>query len=239
VSPADEEVPEAPSEAPLTDPDARRNIALITGVAATVAFVIWRVVVALNGHEPLPMDMWWQDLMVSLRSDVWLVLAWIPAVGGGTVAMIVILIVSVLLFLWRKRKWDAVNMASAIILVVAIGAPMAAVIARERPEGSLAESVDTSFPSGHTAVATTFTITLALLLRKWWLWLAGAVWVIWMMWSRTYLSAHWLSDVFAGFFEGVAVATIVWCAVEALRDRRAKRHLADPSRPGELPESVR
>lgn len=38
---------------------------------------------------------------------------------------------------------------------------------------------------------------------------------------RTYLHAHWLSDVVAGMLEGVAVATLVWSAVQALRIRRA------------------
>jgi undecaprenyl-diphosphatase len=100
---------------------------------------------------------------------------------------------------------------------------MAAVIARVRPADSLAESVPTSFPSGHTAVATTVCLILALLIRRWYVWVLSAVWVVAMMWSRTYLQAHWLSDVLAGMLEGVAVASFVWCAVEGLRDRRATR----------------
>ena len=201
--------------------DARRSVVLIVGVSATVAFVILRFVVALGGHRPLAIDVWWNDLMFDTLSDPGLVIAWVPAVVGGTIGMIVIGILLVLLFLWRRRRWDAANVAIAIVVVVAIGAPMAAIIARARPTQSLAESVATSFPSGHTAVATTVAVTLGLLLRRWYVWVAGAAWVILMMWSRTYLHAHWLSDVVAGMLEGVAVAAIVWCAVEAYRDRRA------------------
>jgi undecaprenyl-diphosphatase len=203
-------------------------VVLIVGVSATVAFVILRFVVALGGHRPLAIDVWWNDLMFDTLSDPGLVIAWVPAVVGGTIGMIAIGILLVLLFLWRRRPWDAANVAIAIIVVVAIGAPMAAIIARARPTESLAESVATSFPSGHTAVATTVAVTLGLLLRRWYVWVAGAAWVILMMWSRTYLHAHWLSDVVAGMLEGVAVATIVWCAVEAYRDRRAARREPAP-----------
>ena len=205
------------------EPDARRAIALVVGISATVAFVILRLVVALDDHKPLAMDVWWHDLMVSTETDPGIFLAWIPGNLGGILGMIITAVVLVGLFLLRKRWWDAANLAIAIVIVVAIGAPMAAIIARVRPDDSLAESVATSFPSGHTAVATTVVITLGLLLRRWYIWTFGAVWVVWMMWGRTYLHAHWLSDVIAGLLEGIAVATLVWCAVEAVRDGRAAR----------------
>ncbi|WP_137844712.1 phosphatase PAP2 family protein [Microbacterium sp. 2FI] len=208
---------------PAPEPDARRMIALVVGISATVAFVILRFVVAIDDHAPLAIDVWWNSQMHAILTDAGVLIAWIPAVVGGTIGMIVIGILIVVLFLWRKRPWDAANVAIAIVVVVAIGAPMAAVIARLRPVDSLAESVATSFPSGHTAVATTVAVTLGLLLRRWYVWVGGALWVVLMMWSRTYLHAHWLSDVVAGLLEGIAVATLVWCAVEAVRDRRAVR----------------
>ena len=210
---------------PEIDPDDRRAIALVVAVAATVAFVVLRFVVALGGHEPLPIDVWWLEQMDASQNDVWLVVAWVPAIVGGTVGMIVIGLGLVVLFAVLGRRWDAATIALAIVLVVAIGAPMAAIIARVRPEDSLAESMPTSFPSGHTAVATTLAVTLGLLLRRWYVWVAGVAWVVLMMWSRTYLQAHWLSDVVAGLLEGIAVATLAWCAIEALRDRRARRSL--------------
>jgi undecaprenyl-diphosphatase len=211
-----------PSLAPA-EPDGARAVALLVGVSATAAFVVLRLVVALGGHQPLPVDVWWHDLMVATLSDAAIVIAWVPAVVGGTLGMIVIGVVLVGLFLWRGRRWDAATLAAAMVVVVAIGAPMAAVIARVRPADSLAERVATSFPSGHTAVATTVALILALLMRRWYVWTIGVLWVVLMMWSRTYLQAHWLSDVVAGMLEGVAVATLVWCAVEGIRDRRAAR----------------
>jgi len=207
-----------------------RIAALVVGIVATVAFVSLRLIVAASDHEPLAIDIWWHDRMVTDRSDVWVAVAWVPAVVGGTLGMILIGAVLVALFLWRRRRADAATLAAAMVVVVAIGATMAAIIGRTRPEDSLAESVATSFPSGHTAVATTVCIVLGLLLRRWWVWIIGAVRVLTMMWSRTYLHAHWFSDVVAGLLEGIAVATFVWVASEAVRDRRAtSRAAASPS----------
>lgn len=207
-------------------PDPRRSIAVVVGVAATVAFVVLRVIVALGDHAPLAIDIWWHDLMVATLSEPGVVVAWVPAVIGGTAGMIVVSVVLITLFLWRRRRWDAATLAIAMIAVVGIGAPMAALIARTRPADSLAESGATSFPSGHTAVATTVAVISGLLIRRWYVWVIGVAWVLLMMWSRTYLQAHWLSDVVAGLLEGIAVASFVWIAVEAVRDRHAVRSAA-------------
>ena len=214
---------EQPEELSSEALDARRMTVLVVGVAATVAFVVLRLVVALGGHDPLPVDVWWHQITLMTETDAGIFVAWIPANVGGTIGMIVIGILITLAFFLLGRRWDALNIASAIVVVVAIGAPMSYIIARSRPDDSLAESIPTSFPSGHTAVATTVVVTLALILRRWYVWVLGAGWVVLMMWSRTYLHAHWLSDVVAGMLEGIAVACLVWVAVEAVRDRRAVR----------------
>ena len=124
---------------------------------------------------------------VALSSDAWLVVAWVPAVVGGTIGMIVVGALLIAALLWRGRRWDVATLAIAMVTVVAIGATMAAVIGRTRPVDSLAESVATSFPSGHTAVATTVVVILGLVLRRRWVWVVGVAWIALMMWSRTYL----------------------------------------------------
>ena len=141
-------------------PRSRRTAALIVGIVAAVAFVGVYAVIYTGGRQPLPVDVWWHRLMIAHLSTVGVVIAWIPSIVGGTIGMIVIALLLVAVFLWRRRRWDAANIAIAVALVVAIGAPMSYIVARVRPGDSLAESTATSFPSGHTAVATTVVVTL-------------------------------------------------------------------------------
>ncbi len=86
--------------------------------------------------------------MASLANPAAVIVAWVPAIVGGTIGMIVIGVATTIVFLLVKRPWDALNVAASIALVVLIGAPLAAVIARARPLDSLAETQATSFPRG-------------------------------------------------------------------------------------------
>ncbi len=144
---------EAPTDEPALLPDrprvdARRPLALIVGVVAAVLFVALRLAVDLDGGAPLAFDVWWDDAMAALANPVLVIIAWIPATVGGTIGMIVIGVSTTIVFLLVKRPWDALNVASAIALVVLIGAPLAAVIARARPSDSLAETQATSSRPG-------------------------------------------------------------------------------------------
>lgn len=216
-----------PSVPSLTRPDARRRTAGVVALVAALAFVSLRFAVVAADRSPLPVDRWWDELMLSLLSPVGVVVAWVPAIVGGTIGMIVLGVVGVVALTLGHRRWDAASLGLSIAAVVAVGAPMAAIIARVRPSESLAESVPTSFPSGHTAVATATAVALGLIARRTWVWVAGIVWALSMAVSRTYLHAHWLTDVVAGMLEGVTVAALVWCLVETARERRALARMAD------------
>ena len=62
--------------------------------------------------------------------------------------------------------------------------------------------------------------------------------VLVMMWSRTFLAAHWLSDTVAGAVLGAGVALMLWwlCAPLLARDdaRRNQRKLATTVQMAEL-----
>jgi undecaprenyl-diphosphatase len=85
-----------------------------------------------------------------------------------------------------------------------------AVFGRVRPEQIMLPLDSPAFPSGHVANAATIVVLLALLLRRRWIAVAGAAYVIAMALSRTYLGAHWITDTIGGVLVGVAMAVLVW-----------------------------
>ena len=202
--------------------DRSRRIALGAATGALVAFVVVGLLSYGPSYLAEPLDVWWSDLMLENRSDAGLVIAWVPAVIGGPISMLIIGLGLVSAFLLLRWKHVAGIVACAMVASVALAAPLAAVVARTRPEGSLAETVPTSFPSGHTAMAATVAVILALVFRSWVAWVLGTAWVVLMGWSRTYLQAHWLTDVVAGALLGLVAGLLVWFLIETIRSRRAR-----------------
>lgn len=209
---------------PHDRPDLSRLTPLIVGAAAAIVTIVFLwVVLSVRRDQPFPVDLWWHELMLANRTEMGLVLAWIPGHTGGPVVAAITAVAIVTTLLILRWWWAAVTVAATAIVCIAIAAPLARVVARLRPEESLAEIVPTSFPSGHVAFATALVTVLILLFRHWLWWVLGGLWVIWMAWSRTYLAAHWLTDVIGGLFLGVAVGILVWAVVETIRRRRAMR----------------
>ena len=99
------------------------------------------------------------------------------------------------------------------------------IFGRPRPEEILIPADFGSFPSGHTANAATMAVVLGLLLFRWWVWTAGALWVVLMALSRTYIGAHWVSDTIGGMILGAAVALLLWAPIATrLLEERKKVH---------------
>ncbi|GAA1979766.1 phosphatase PAP2 family protein [Microbacterium pumilum] len=200
-----------------------RTTLIASGLAGGVAVILLGVGINALGNGPLAIDTWWHDLMLTWRTESWLAVALAFDVVGGVTAMTVIGIVIVVGFLAARRPWDALTVTAAMLTSQAITGVLKVSFARPRPPDSLVTDAMTSFPSGHTTLAATVMVVLALLIRADAMWLAAVLWVMAMAWSRTYLSAHWLTDVSAGAVLGASVAVLVWAVIADLR-RAVQQH---------------
>ena len=129
----------------------------------------------------------------------------------------------------RRRRWAALSawVATVVLGEVSVG-PLKAFVDRIRPPDPRTTTSMMSYPSGHALAAATTSPGIVLALvppgpgRRAGLAvaipLAGATAL-----SRTYLNAHWLSDVVGGFALGTGYALAAPRLVDAAADRIARR----------------
>lgn len=218
-----------PGTEPSTDQKTRkvqRFWPLVSGFAVLVVAVLIGALVMLRGAgNPLGFDTEWMDEIVEHRNPFWE----IPSLamnylGGGLIGVFIVpigIIVALCLF---RRFWAAIYFAVATILSAGLVQLLKGIFGRARPEEILVHADFGSFPSGHVANATTMAVVLAIILRRSWVWVAGVVYVILMLLSRTYLGAHWLSDTFGGLLLGAGVAVIVWAPIANKLYRENEQH---------------
>jgi undecaprenyl-diphosphatase len=222
--------PPAERPQPSTDQKTRtvqRFWPLVSAFAVLVVAVLIGAVVMLRGAgNPLGLDTEWMDEILEHRSPVWEVpsLA-MNYLGGGVIGVFIVPIAIIVALCLFRRFWAAAFFAAATILSAGLVQLLKGIFGRARPEQILVHADFGSFPSGHVANATTMAVVLAIILRRTWVWVAGVVYVILMLLSRTYLGAHWLSDTVGGLLLGAGVAVIVWAPIaNRLYRENERRH---------------
>lgn len=193
-------------------------------VGAAAVFLIMAVAPSLIE----PIDEWWHDVQVAAETAFLTGLARVLDVVGGTVVTTPLRL-GVAVYLWTQRRWAAMItlLTATAISEVAIGV-FKALYERGRPLDPLVETSGAAFPSGHaTAAAVTAVILVVVLIspgehRRAWEMRAG-VFAFAMAMSRTYLRAHWLSDVVAGALLGAATALATAAIIQIMRSRVLRR----------------
>jgi undecaprenyl-diphosphatase len=118
------------------------------------------------------------------------------------------------ILLWRRHWLHLGAFVLAVATSEALIGTSKALIGRPRPPGSLVGTSGASFPSGHAIAAAVTAVGLVIALlpagpARWkWEWKA-ALYASLMALSRTYLGAHWLSDVVAGALLGTSCGHVV------------------------------
>lgn len=198
-----------PSQSEVTHRIHRRR-RLITGGSALALGILLGVVITLRGNAALGVDAEWMEEIVEHRSTLWEVPSFVMNVlGGGLVATVLAVAITVV-FVLLKRPWTALYFALTSLVSSGLVQLLKALLGRDRPAEIMLSIESGSFPSGHVANAATLAALLAIILWRWWVVAAGAVYVVLMALSRTYLGAHWVSDTVGGLLIGAGVALIVW-----------------------------
>jgi undecaprenyl-diphosphatase len=146
---------------------------------------------------------------------------------GGTTLVVVVTVVSVLAFLFHKKRVHALVMAGVVLAAWGSSQATKALYGRPRPDlvPHDAYVYSASFPSGHSTMSTAAFLTLAMLIAsleplrrsKALAYIVAALFVVGVGFSRVYLGVHWPTDVLAGWCLGSAWALAGWMALRALR----------------------
>jgi membrane-associated phospholipid phosphatase len=227
-------------------PRQRPGWQLVTpGVLLLCAFAVPGAMLVTGQGEPAfnGVDTAWQAYSFTLHSPLWdsvnSVLNWAGYVG----ILVFHVVLAAALLLWR-RPMAAVFAASSGITALAFTQLAKAVVGRDRPQGAKVLTDTGSYPSGHVSATTAFLLVLALLIGRWWMTAIAALGVIAMMISRTYLSAHWLSDVLGGACLAAGVVLLMWwrfrnvCTKENMRAGGRTIWAAKASRPLQATEQA-
>lgn len=134
-------------------------------------------------------------------------------------AICLCIITSVFIYKWSGRKsfiefWGAIGFSYMLVSAVKIWMSI------PRPELGLITAYGASFPSAHTAIATTFFLFFLRFMRKERVLFRRYIHIVFCVlapivvgMSRLYLGVHWFSDVIVGFTVGVlalVVSDYIW-----------------------------
>ena len=214
----------------------RRALRLVAGLLIATGIVFTLVAWDATADDVQRMDDAFLDVMVRIRLTplVWLCEA--LSLAGGVWVNWPLRVIAVVALLRRRRLLQCGAFVLAVVTSELLIGTLKVLYARPRPLGSLVETSGYSFPSGHAVAGAVTAVGLVLVLlppgRARWAWeFRAACFATLMSLSRTYLGAHWLSDVVAGGLLGTSIA-VGWPAVlQEARVRVQRRRVREAVRP--------
>lgn len=193
---------------------------LWTGLVLAALVAVVAVVIPAR---PLAIDLRWSEAMRDVEPgrlhDVALAFNYAGRGLGRALSLAAIGIVLIL----RRRWWALVAFAVTESLTPLSVNLFKLLVDRPRPPVAIIQATGSSFPSGHAGYAGATAIALLLLFtrpgtgRRRASAVAAAVVVAGMVWSRTDLSVHWLTDSASGAILGTGIALATFAAVQIRR----------------------
>ena len=137
--------------------------------------------------------------------------------GGGIIALFIMPVIAAVVMLLTRGVLAALVVLPLRPLTQWAVESLKAAFERPRPPHREIAVALSSYPSGHSAVAASLIVVLALLIRRRWFTLIGLIYVIAMGYSRLYLNVHWFTDILAGTALGIAIGLVVWAVAGGIR----------------------
>ena len=196
----------------------RPTRALWAGVALLALVVLIGLVIPTG---PLTIDQRWSEWMQDIQSSTLHHLALIfNYLGRGLGRALSLVAIGLILLL--TRRWQALLAFAATETLTPLASNLLKhIVDRPRPANAMLHASGTSFPSGHAAYAGATTIALVLLFthpgrpRLLW-WTLAALTTAIMVWSRTYLQVHWLSDALTGALLGIGITLATFATAQLI-----------------------
>lgn len=219
----------------------------ITGFSSLFIFLIIAWGVQLDASWVQSLDMFWIDKIQASVSDGKTSFIKMTTELGNIRLLIVLTILIVLTLFFIKRYVDGLWFGATILFGAAVVTKLLkGFFDRDRPQFlQLIEKSNESFPSGHATGTTVFYMLIAITLffigTKLWQKIAAlliaCLFVGYILVTRIYLGVHFPTDVFGGFFLGLAAVLISYGLYFVLRqfvhDILEKLKLRDESIPDE------
>lgn len=152
----------------------------------------------------------------------------ITALGGFTVLTLATVVGAVAFAIHRRWRHVAI-LVGAVMLAQVCSELLKSLYDRPRPDlvPHAVYVYSGSFPSGHSMLAATTYLTLAVLISslepvraaKWLVFVMAVLLMAAVGFSRVYLGVHWPSDVLAGWCAGCAWAFAAWVVLRMWKDK--------------------
>jgi undecaprenyl-diphosphatase len=199
---------------------------LIWGIVALVVFAAFGFLVAQNPEHPFiqPLDDAWRKLVGAGPEPVTNAFPmFFQYLGQPPTALIVSFGLPLVLVLFGRWRQGIFVFVAGLVGPGLFSQVAKQLVDRPRP----AENLDLglygplfpvdhgSFPSGHAVTAGVIALSVAAIIpagRRLVWWIIGSLIMVGMVWQRTLVNAHWLSDAVFGLVAGVAAALLCWWA---------------------------
>ncbi|MFF2273639.1 phosphatase PAP2 family protein [Agromyces sp. NPDC058136] len=210
----------------------RPRALLVTGLVGLAAFIAFGFAVAQNVEAPFtqPVDDAWRALVglaPGTGGESWALPMLFQHLGQIPGAVLTMLLIPAWLFVIRRWRSALFFLTAELVGNFGVSQLTKNLVDRPRPAddaaaglfGPLFQVDHGSFPSGHAVSTGILVVAVAALLppakRLVW-WIVGALLVVGMIWQRTLINAHWLSDALFGIIGGASATLVIWWAFATL-----------------------